>query len=163
MAGVGVGGPGRHFLEVAFMALSTPLSVETVQPGPPMAPYLPKEDVKWPPALQPPVGLGPPAPAPNLLVPPHGDPAGFGHLLPGVLPNLEPGPLDASLPPAEQLLPDLLISPHMLPCKEPGCAGWVGWVGAVLKVEVELARKVEDDGKENKACMPVPQGWGKRK
>ncbi|XP_040147383.1 interferon regulatory factor 5 isoform X2 [Ictidomys tridecemlineatus] len=89
---------------------------ETVQPGPPMASYLPKEDAKWSPALQPPVGLGPPAPPPNLLAPPHGDPAGFGHLLPGVLPNLEPGPLDASLPPTgEQLLPDLLISPHMLP------------------------------------------------
>ncbi|VTJ55614.1 Hypothetical predicted protein [Marmota monax] len=98
------------------MALSTPLSVETVQPGPPMASYLPKEDAKWSPALQPPVGLGPPAPAPNLLAPPHGDAAGFGHLLPGVLPNVEPGPLDASLPPTgEQLLPDLLISPHMLP------------------------------------------------
>lgn len=97
---------------------------ETVQPGPPMASYLPKEDAKWSPALQPPVGLGPPAPAPNLLAPPHGDAAGFGHLLPGVLPNVEPGPLDASLPPTgEQLLPDLLISPHMLPCKEPGCAG----------------------------------------
>ncbi|VTJ76319.1 Hypothetical predicted protein [Marmota monax] len=89
---------------------------ETVQPGPPMASYLPKEDAKWSPALQPPVGLGPPAPAPNLLAPPHGDAAGFGHLLPGVLPNVEPGPLDASLPPTgEQLLPDLLISPHMLP------------------------------------------------
>ncbi|KAL2777652.1 interferon regulatory factor 5 isoform d [Daubentonia madagascariensis] len=86
---------------------------EAVPPGPTMAPYsLPKEDVKWPPILQPPVVLGPPAPDPRLLAPPPGVPAGFRELLPSV----EPGPLAASLPPAgEQLLPDLLISPHMLP------------------------------------------------
>ncbi|XP_066898316.1 interferon regulatory factor 5 isoform X3 [Kogia breviceps] len=81
---------------------------EAVQPGPPMAPYsLPKEDVKWPPTLQPPVVLGPPAP---------GNPADFGELLSEVLPSPQHGTLAASLPPTgEQLLPDLLISPHMLP------------------------------------------------
>ncbi|XP_021570954.1 interferon regulatory factor 5 isoform X2 [Carlito syrichta] len=74
------------------------------------------EEVKWPPTLQPPVGLGPPAPDPSLLAPPPGNAAGFQELLSGVLPNLEAGPLAASLPLAgEQLLPDLLISPHMLP------------------------------------------------
>ncbi|KAF6086051.1 interferon regulatory factor 5 [Phyllostomus discolor] len=90
---------------------------EAVQPGPPMAPYsLPKEDVKWPPTLQQPVGLGPPAPDPCLLGSAPGDPAAFGELLPEVLPSLQPGPLADSLPPqGEQLLPDLLISPHMLP------------------------------------------------
>nr|XP_045015904.1 interferon regulatory factor 5 isoform X1 [Jaculus jaculus]XP_045015905.1 interferon regulatory factor 5 isoform X1 [Jaculus jaculus] len=90
---------------------------EPVQPGPPMAPYsLPKEDIKWPPPLQPPVGLRLPAPDPSLLAPPSSNPAGFGQLLPGVLPSLETQPLATSLPPAgEQLLPDLLISPHMLP------------------------------------------------
>ncbi|XP_029779577.1 interferon regulatory factor 5 isoform X1 [Suricata suricatta] len=94
-----------------------PLSVEAVQPGPPMAPYsLPKEDVKWPSTLQPPVVLGPPAPDPSLLGPTPGNSAGFGELLPEVLLSLQPGPLAASLPPTgEQLLPDLLISPHMLP------------------------------------------------
>ncbi|XP_004382709.1 interferon regulatory factor 5 [Trichechus manatus latirostris] len=88
---------------------------EAVQPGPSMGPYsVPKEELKWPPTLQPPVVLGPSAPEPNLLAHPHNDPASFGELLPEVL--LEPGPLAASLPPAgEQLLPDLLISPHMLP------------------------------------------------
>uniref|UniRef100_A0A8C6W8B6 Interferon regulatory factor 5 n=1 Tax=Nannospalax galili TaxID=1026970 RepID=A0A8C6W8B6_NANGA len=86
---------------------------EPLQSGPPMASYsLPKEDVKWPPALQPPVGLGTPAPDPSLMVPPSGNPVGFGQLLSEVL---EPGPLATSLPPTEQLLPDLLISPHMLP------------------------------------------------
>uniref|UniRef100_A0A8I3WYM7 Interferon regulatory factor 5 n=1 Tax=Callithrix jacchus TaxID=9483 RepID=A0A8I3WYM7_CALJA len=92
---------------------------DAVPPGPAMPPYsLPKENVKWPPTLQlptlqPPVVLGPPAPDPSPLAPPLSNPAGFRELLPEVL---EPGPLDASLPPAdEQLLPDLLISPHMLP------------------------------------------------
>ncbi|XP_017751733.1 PREDICTED: interferon regulatory factor 5 isoform X2 [Rhinopithecus bieti] len=87
---------------------------DTVQSGPHMAPYsLLKDDVKWPPTLQPPVVLGPPAPDPRPLAPPPGNPAGFRELFPEVL---EPGPLAASLPPAsEQLLPDLLISPHMLP------------------------------------------------
>ncbi|XP_008152253.2 interferon regulatory factor 5 isoform X2 [Eptesicus fuscus] len=90
---------------------------EAVQPGPPMAPYsLPKEEAKWPPTLQPPVVLGPPAPDPSLLGPAPADSTAFGELLPEVLPSLPPGPLAASLPPAgEQLLPDLLISPHMLP------------------------------------------------
>ncbi|EAW83703.1 interferon regulatory factor 5 isoform d [Homo sapiens] len=102
---------------------------DAVQSGPHMTPYsLLKEDVKWPPTLQPPtlrpptlqpptlqppVVLGPPAPDPSPLAPPPGNPAGFRELLSEVL---EPGPLPASLPPAgEQLLPDLLISPHMLP------------------------------------------------
>ncbi|XP_008510071.2 interferon regulatory factor 5 isoform X1 [Equus przewalskii] len=91
---------------------------EPVQPRPPMPPYsLPKEDVKWPPTLQPPVVIGPLAPDPSLLGPAPGNAAGFGDLLPEVLPSLQPGgPLVASLPPTgEQLLPDLLISPHMLP------------------------------------------------
>ncbi|XP_037692121.1 interferon regulatory factor 5 isoform X2 [Choloepus didactylus] len=90
---------------------------ETVQPGPSMVPYsLPKEELTWPPTLQQPVVLGPSAPDCSLLAPNSGDPAAFGELLPKVLPSLEPGPLAASLPPVgEQLLPDLLISPHMLP------------------------------------------------
>ncbi|XP_006088437.2 interferon regulatory factor 5 isoform X1 [Myotis lucifugus] len=90
---------------------------EAVQPGAPVAPYpLPKEDAKWPPTLQPPVVLGPPAPDPSHLGPAPADSAAFGDLLPEVPPSLPPGPLAASLPPAgEQLLPDLLISPHMLP------------------------------------------------
>ncbi|EGV98180.1 Interferon regulatory factor 5 [Cricetulus griseus] len=86
---------------------------EPVLPGPPIAPYsLPKEGVKWSPALQSSVGLGPPAPDPNILAHPSGNPAGFGQILPE---DLEPGPLASSQPPIEQLLPDLLISPHMLP------------------------------------------------
>jgi interferon regulatory factor 5 len=87
-----------------------------------MAPYsLPKEDVKWPPALQPPVGIGPPVSDPSLLVPPHGTSADFGQLPPEVL---EPEPLGNSLSAVgEQLLPDLLISPHMLPCKDLGGLG----------------------------------------
>lgn len=98
---------------MALAAVSTPFSAEPALPGPPNAPYsLPKEDTKWPPALQPPVGLGPPVPDPNLLAPPSGNPAGFRQLLPEVL---EPGPLASSQPPTEPLLPDLLISPHMLP------------------------------------------------
>lgn len=94
-----------------------------------MAPYsLPKEDAKWPPTLQPPVVLGPPAPDPSHLGPAPADSAAFGELLPEVLPSLQPGPLAASLPPAaEQLLPDLLISPHMLPRKNPRTGG-LGWV-----------------------------------
>ncbi|XP_061054019.1 interferon regulatory factor 5 isoform X4 [Eubalaena glacialis] len=94
-----------------------PTPAEAVQPGPPMAPYsLPKEDVKWPPTLQPPVVLGAPAPDPSLLGPAPGNPADFGELLSEVLPSPQPGTLAASLPPTgEQLLPDLLISPHMLP------------------------------------------------
>nr|XP_019607113.1 PREDICTED: interferon regulatory factor 5 isoform X1 [Rhinolophus sinicus] len=90
---------------------------EAVQPGSSMAPYsLPKEDVKWPPTLQPSVVVGPPAPDPRLLVPAADDTADFRVLLPEVLPSQPPGPLAAGLPPAgEQLLPELLISPHMLP------------------------------------------------
>lgn len=73
-----------------------------------MAPYpLPEEDVKWPPTLPPPVEVGP---AP-------GDPTAFGEILPEVLPSLPQA--------GEQLLPDLLISPHMLPCKDPP-GGWAG-------------------------------------
>lgn len=124
MGGEGVGEPGRQLLEAA-LKLSPPLpSVEAVQPGPSMAPYsLPKEDVKWPPTLQPPVVLGPPAPNPNLM----GPAPAYGELIPEVLPSLQHGALAASLPPpaSEQLLPDLLISPHMLPRKDPG-AGWAG-------------------------------------
>uniref|UniRef100_H0X0W8 Interferon regulatory factor 5 n=1 Tax=Otolemur garnettii TaxID=30611 RepID=H0X0W8_OTOGA len=89
---------------------------EAVPPGRPMVPFsLPKEEVKWPPTLQPPGVLGPGAPDPNLLAPPPVAPTGFGDIASEVLPSLEPGPLGASLPPAGQLLPDLLISPHMLP------------------------------------------------
>ncbi|XP_010945856.3 interferon regulatory factor 5 isoform X1 [Camelus ferus] len=90
---------------------------EAVQPGPAMAPYsLPKEDVKWPPTLQPPVVLGAPAPDPSLLGPVPGNPTDFRELLSEVLPSTQPGTLAADLPPpGEQLLPDLLISPHMLP------------------------------------------------
>lgn len=36
---------------------------------------------------------------------------------PGSLQNLPPA--DVSLQPMEQFIPDLLISPHMLPCKTP--------------------------------------------
>lgn len=108
-------------------ALSPTPPVEAVQPGSSMAPYsLPKEDVKWPPTLQPSVVVGPPAPDPRLLVPDADDTAAFRVLLPEVLPSQPPGPLAAGLPPAgEQLLPELLISPHMLPRKDP----WVGWGG----------------------------------
>lgn len=114
------------FPEVALKPCLSPPCVEAVQPGPPLAPYsLPEED-KWPRTLQPPVVLGPPAPDPSLLGPAPSDPAGFGELLPEVLPNLQHGPLAASLPPTgEQLLPDLLISPHMLPRKDPQ-EGWAG-------------------------------------
>ncbi|XP_012382515.2 interferon regulatory factor 5 [Dasypus novemcinctus] len=93
------------------------ITAEKVQPGLSMVPYsLPKEGLPWPPTLQQPVGLGPPAPDGGLLAPPSGDPATFGDLLPKVLPSLQPGSVAASLPAAgEQLLPDLLISPHMLP------------------------------------------------
>ncbi|MEJ1280829.1 interferon regulatory factor 5 [Cricetulus griseus] len=98
-----------------------PAPTEPVLPGPPIAPYsLPKEGVKWSPALQSSVGLGPPAPDPNILAHPSGNPAGFGQILPE---DLEPGPLASSQPPIEQLLPDLLISPHMLPCKNSGGLG----------------------------------------
>lgn len=114
------------------------LSVDAVQSGPHMAPYsLLKDDVKWPPTLQPPVVLGPPAPDPRPLAPPPGNPAGFRELFPEVL---EPGPLAASLPPAsEQLLPDLLISPHMLPRKDPR----LGTGKQCWGIRVGLARRVE--------------------
>ncbi|XP_069852824.1 interferon regulatory factor 5 isoform X2 [Dipodomys merriami] len=79
---------------------------EAVQPAPSMA-ALPK-DIKWPPALQPPVGLCPPDPDPSCPAPPPGMPAGFGQLLPESLADSTPAM-------SEQLLPDLLISPHMLP------------------------------------------------
>ena len=89
-----------------------------MEPGPAMAPYsLPKEDVKWPPTLQPPVVLAPPAPGPNLLVPAPGNAADFGEVFSEVLPSSQPqpGPLSTSLAPTgEHLLPDLLISPHIL-------------------------------------------------
>lgn len=116
--------PGRVLRggEVALTAVFTISSAEPVLPGPPIAPYsLPKDrGVKWPPALQSSVGLGPPAPDPNLLVPPSGNPADFQQqLLPE---DLDPGPL-APQPATEQLLPDLLISPHMLPCKDSGGLG----------------------------------------
>lgn len=63
-----------------------------------MAPYsVPEEDAKWPPTLLPPVEVGPGP----------GDPTAFGEILPEVLPSLPQA--------GEQLLPDLLISPHMLP------------------------------------------------
>ncbi|XP_061054021.1 interferon regulatory factor 5 isoform X5 [Eubalaena glacialis] len=108
--------PMAPLLQLQRMLPSLSLT-EAVQPGPPMAPYsLPKEDVKWPPTLQPPVVLGAPAPDPSLLGPAPGNPADFGELLSEVLPSPQPGTLAASLPPTgEQLLPDLLISPHMLP------------------------------------------------
>ena len=82
-----------------------PPSIEAVQPSPAMAPYsLPKEDVKWPPTLQPPVVLAPPAPGPNLLVPAHGNAADFGEVFSEVLPSShpQPGPLSTSLPPAAE-------------------------------------------------------------
>ncbi|XP_036614472.1 interferon regulatory factor 5 isoform X2 [Trichosurus vulpecula] len=91
---------------------------ESAQSAPSMVPYtLPKEEQEWPStSLQPPLGLGPSPPEPTILAPPPGPPATFGELIPEVLPDLEPGPLAANLaPPPEQLLPDLLISPHMLP------------------------------------------------
>lgn len=157
--GLGVGGPRGKFPEVALKLCLPPPSVEAVQPGPPMAPYsLPKEDVKWPPTLQPPVVLGPPAPDPSLLGPTPGNPAGFGELLPEVLPSLQPGPLAASLPPTgEQLLPDLLISPHMLPRKDPQ-EGWVG------KAELGgwFARRVEDEEQRcsSQSLLGLGAGWG---
>ncbi|XP_038608369.1 interferon regulatory factor 5 [Tachyglossus aculeatus] len=88
-----------------------PVPVPAMQPYP----WL-KHELKWPPGYEPPLGLGPsPAAAAALALPP-GPPAGFGELLPGGLPGLEPGPLGSNpAPPAEQLLPDLLVSPHMLP------------------------------------------------
>ncbi|XP_072508889.1 interferon regulatory factor 5 isoform X1 [Notamacropus eugenii] len=91
---------------------------ERPQPAPSMVPYtLPKEEQEWPStSLQPPLGLGPSPSEPTILAPPPGPPAPFGELIPEVLPELEPGSLAANLaPPPEQLLPDLLISPHMLP------------------------------------------------
>lgn len=135
---------GWKLLEGSLTAVFTPSSAEPVLPGPPIAPYsLPKEDIKWPPTLQPPVGLGPPAPDPNLLAPPSGNPAGFRQLLPEVL---ETGSLAPNQPPTEQLLPDLLISPHMLPCKDLGGPGGLAGqsssgAGAGLKVEGGGQRK----------------------
>ncbi|XP_076983003.1 interferon regulatory factor 5 isoform X2 [Tamandua tetradactyla] len=110
-------GEGEEQEEEELQRMLPNLSItEAAQPGPSMVPFsLPKEEFTWPPTLQQPVGPGPPAPDPRFLAPPSGDPAAFGEL-PKVLSNLEPGPLAAGLPSAgEQLLPDLLISPHMLP------------------------------------------------
>lgn len=125
--------------------------VEAVQPGPSMAPYLPKEDVKWPPVLPPPVG--PPTLDSSLLVAASGNPAGFGQRLPEVLPS--PEPLAQALPTAnEQLLPDLLISPHMLPRKALPWAGRVGQgktiqgVGAGSLMTAEAGR-----GGNESTCM----------
>lgn len=173
--GVGVyvwgGGPGweqwawEAFPRIGIRALSpsAPPSVEAVQPGPPMAPYsLPKEEAKWPPTLQPPVVLGPPAPDPSLLGPAPADSTAFGELLPEALPSLPPGPLAAGLPPAgEQLLPDLLISPHMLPRKNPrtggpgraGCSGAGGW----------FAKRLEGGEKRNKDAHASPSLGGGNK
>ncbi|XP_006861181.1 PREDICTED: interferon regulatory factor 5 isoform X1 [Chrysochloris asiatica] len=84
---------------------------ETAQPAHPMVPYsVPKEELKWPPTLQPPVMPGPSAPESTVLVPPPNNSAGFEDLR-----SLEPGAQVASLPPPSEQLPDLLISPHMLP------------------------------------------------
>lgn len=145
MRGGQVWGSGlEEFFKVALTAAFTTSSADPVLPGPPIAPYsLPKEGVKWPPALQPSVGLGPPAPDPNLLAPPSGNPAGFRQLLPE---DLEPGPLAPSQAPPEQLLPDLLISPHMLPCKNSGGLGrWAGQSGSG-----NGAGLIRKDDKENK-------------
>ncbi|XP_054996001.1 interferon regulatory factor 5 isoform X2 [Sorex araneus] len=83
---------------------------ETAPAAPPaMAPYsLPKEDIKWPPSLQPPAVLGTPATDPSLLAPVPGNAADFG--------DLGPAPLASTLPLMdEEPLPNLLINPHMLP------------------------------------------------
>lgn len=90
---------------------------ETAPPAPSMAPYsLPKEDVKWVSNLQPPTVLGAPATEPTLLPPVPGNDADFGNLPPQALQDLGAGPLTPTLPLAdEQLLPNLLINPHMLP------------------------------------------------
>ena len=67
-------------------------------------------------------GVGPPCSRPNLLVPAPGNAADFGEVFSEVLPSSQPQPgsLSTSLAPTgEQLLPDLLISPHMLPRKNP--------------------------------------------
>ncbi|XP_002712098.3 interferon regulatory factor 5 [Oryctolagus cuniculus] len=86
---------------------------DPVPSGPAPPPYsFPKEDIKWPPAVQPPVLPGPLPPDDGLLVPPSGTTAGFEELqlLPEVLQSVQPGP-----PAGEQFLPDLLVNPHMLP------------------------------------------------
>lgn len=106
--------------------LSTSATTETAPPAPSMAPYpLPKEDVKWVPNLQPPAALGVPATEPTLLPPVPGNAADFGNLPPQALQDLGAGPLTPTLPLAdEQLLPNLLINPHMLPRKAQRAGGW---------------------------------------
>ncbi|XP_012784504.2 interferon regulatory factor 5 [Ochotona princeps] len=84
---------------------------EAVGPAPRVAPYSLPTGITVPPVLP-----GPPASDPNLLAPPPGSAPGFPQELHQLLPEVQPGTLPNSLPPAgEQFVPDLLISPHMLP------------------------------------------------
>lgn len=89
----------------------------------PLAPYSwPKQEVQFPDAHS--TCVFPPLRAPEVsdpagpFVPELPPPESAGAIVcPGSLENLPPG--NEPLQPMEQFIPDLLISPHMLPCKDP--------------------------------------------
>lgn len=147
----------------------TPLSAPDTQHGGDLLPPYPWSKEEPPPFASccPPGGpFGPPPPA--LLQGEAGGTHGTPELLPGTLPETGPplGPPGPSstcpVAPTEHLIPDLLVSPHMLPREQGawGCIGvvmgwsWV-WGGDVVAGRVGVAMGWRDRGGHG---MEWPQG-----